>query len=73
MRLVILALLALTITAKLTFNHAAKNMIEEINADPSSTWVAGENEHWNYFPVEDIKNLMGTKTEPEILKLEPLD
>lgn len=65
MRLIILALLVLTISAKLTFNNVATNLINEVNSDPTSTWVAGENKYWEHFPVEDIKNLMGVKQEPE--------
>ncbi len=70
MKLIVLALLCLTISAKLTFNHVAQNIIKKVNNDPTSTWIAGENKYWNFFPVEDIKNLMGTKTEPEWQKLE---
>ena len=61
MKLLILALLAITATNQLTYNQFAQNIIDEVNSDPSSTWVAGHNEHWESYPLLDLKKLMGAK------------
>lgn len=73
MKLLILALLVLCATSQLTYNHFAKNIIDQVNSDPTSTWVAGHNEHWENFPLLDVKRLMGVKEEPKWMKLPETD
>ena len=73
MKLIILALLVLSATCQITYNHFAQNIIEEVNSDPTSTWVAGHNEHWENFPLLNIKKLMGVKKQPKWMKLPETD
>jgi len=35
--------------------------------------VAGHNEHWENFPLLDVKRLMGVKEEPKWMKLPETD
>ena len=64
MKFIILALLVLSASCSITYNQFGQSIIEEVNADPTSTWVAGHNEHWENFPLLDVKRLMGAKKNP---------
>jgi cathepsin B len=69
MKLIIFVLLLIAVSCNVSFNDFAKNIIEEVNSIPNSTWTAGHNAHWDNFPLLDMKRLMGAKKEPEWMKL----
>ena len=73
MKFIILALLVLSASCSITYNQFGQSIIEEVNADPTSTWVAGHNEHWENFPLLDVKRLMGAKKTPSWMKLPETD
>lgn len=69
MKLIVFAIFILAVSSEITYNDYASNIIEEVNSDPTSTWVAGHNAHWDNFPIENIEGLMGAKEEPAWEKL----
>jgi len=49
------------------------SIVETVNSNAASTWVAGHNSYFDNMEIEDIDRLMGTKPTPEWMKLDELD
>lgn len=68
-----MSLLILSVSAHLTFRDIAKPIIERINQNKESTWVAGENKYFEGRTLDEIRGLMGTLETPEWLRLPETD
>lgn len=65
-------IIALALLATIAFGYSAENIVNSVNSDPTSTWVAGHNEYFEGRSIEDIQYLMGTYLTPSNEPVEEL-
>jgi len=68
--LILIALVLASASARLTWKQMQMPIIQSVNSNPTSTWVAGHNSYFDDMSVEDIKGLMGSLGTPAWLKLD---
>lgn len=66
---IIISLLCLVACAKFDFKQYSAPIIEKINSNKDSTWVAGVNEYFEGKSLDEIKRLLGSLPEPEWMRL----
>lgn len=67
--IILVALLSVCVFARFDFVQYASPIIEHVNNHGEATWTAGVNEYFVGKSMEDIKRLLGSKPEPEWVRL----